>query len=393
MKLLVLLPRVPYPLEKGDKLRAYNHIKYLSKNNEITLCALNDTALHPEAIRQLTPFCARIHVLNISKWSIGVNLIKALFTGIPFQAGYFYNTGIHKRIKAIIKEEKPEHIFCQLLRVAEYMKGVDTPKTLDYQDVFSKGIERRIDKSPFYLRPLMQMEYSRLLKYEHELFGLFDNKTIISRPDRDLIPHPEKEQIHIIPNGVDTEFFHPMEAEKRFEVVFIGNMGYPPNVDAAEYLATRVLPLVKQTHPDARLLLAGATPDKRVQALANESVEVTGWVDDIRLCYAQARIFIAPMQIGTGLQNKLLEAMAMKIPSITSPLANSALKAKPGKEILVGETPGDYAKLIALLLDDPAKAEDIATGGYQFVLNNYNWEKATAVLDSIMQNTTKKINK
>lgn len=390
MKLLVLLPRVPYPLEKGDKLRAYNHIKFLSKNNEIILCALNDTTLHPEAIKQLSPFCARIHVLDISKWSIGINLAGALFKGIPFQAGYFYNAGVHKRIKEIIADEKPDHIFCQLLRVAEYMKDVNTPKTLDYQDVFSKGIARRIDKSPFYLRPLMRMEYSRLLKYEYELFGLFDNKTIISRPDRDLIPHPDKEKIHVIPNGVDTGFFHPMEAKKKFEMVFIGNMGYPPNVDAAEYLAGKVLPLVKQTHPGARLLLAGATPDKRVQALANDSVEVTGWVDDIRMCYAQARIFIAPMQIGTGLQNKLLEAMAMKIPSITSPLANSALKAEHGKEILVGDTPSDYAGLIASLLDDPEKAREIASGGYEFVLNNYNWEKATAALDRIMQNTPKK---
>jgi polysaccharide biosynthesis protein PslH len=387
MKLLVLLPRVPYPLEKGDKLRAYNHIKYLSKNNEIILCALNDTQLHPDAMMKLSPFCKSIHVLNLSKWSIATNLFKAMFKGIPFQAGYFYNKGVHKRIREIIQQEKPDHIFCQLLRVAEYMNGVDVPKTLDYQDVFSKGIERRIDKSPFYLKPLMQLEYRRLLKYEHKLFTVFDNKTIISRPDRDLIPHPGRNQIHIIPNGVDTDFFQPVEVEKKYEMVFIGNMGYPPNVDAAEYLALKVLPLVKKSKPHVKLLLAGATPDKRVQNLAGDSVHVTGWVDDIRVCYAQAHIFIAPMQIGTGLQNKLLEAMAMKIPSITSALANSALKAAHGKEILVGDKPQDYAGLILKLLDEPAYAKKIAEGGYGFVRTTFDWEKATARLDEIMQQT------
>lgn len=389
MKLLVLLPRVPWPLEKGDKLRAFNHIRFLAKNNEIVLCAINEGPLHPDALKNLRPYCRSIHILNISRFSIGVNIFKALFKGIPFQTGYFYNSHVRHEIDKVIETEKPDHIFCQLLRVAEYVKHQPIPKTLDYQDVFSKGIERRIGKSKFYLRPLLKEEYRRLLRYEKELFELFDHKTIISRPDRDLIPHPDRDQIHIIPNGVDTDFFKPMAREKKYEMVFIGNMGYPPNVNAAEFLANEILPEVQKSKPGARLMLAGATPDKRVIALKSKHVEVTGWVDDIRECYAAARIFIAPMQIGTGLQNKLLEAMAMRIPSITSPLANSALRAEPGKEILIGNTPSEYAAHITHLLDDPAFSEKIAEAGYHFVLNNYNWESATAELDRIMHSENK----
>jgi len=385
MKILVLLPRVPYPLEKGDKLRAYNHIRFLAKNNEIILCALNDTTVHPEAVKHLKAFCKSIHIFNISKFSIAVNLMKAFFKGIPFQTGYFYNTRAQKAINRIIADEKPDHIFCQLVRVAEYMKGQPTPKTIDYQDVFSKGIERRIDQAPFYLKPVFHSEYHRLLNYERQVFDIFDNKTIISIPDRNLIPHPEKDKIHIILNGVDTDFFRPMNKEKDYEIVFIGNMAYPPNVNAAEYLANEIMPLVHKYKPEARLLLAGATPDKRVLALQSDSVTVTGWMDDIRDGYARAKIFIAPMQIGTGLQNKLLEAMAMKIPSITSTLANNALCAKDGKEILVGDTPVDYAKLINKLLDDQDFANKIAEAGYQFVIDNYNWESATAVLEEVMK--------
>jgi len=388
MKILVLLPRVPYPLEKGDKLRAYNHIKYLAKNNEIILCALNDTEVHPEAIKNLQPFCKSIHIFNISKFSIAVNILKAFFKGIPFQTGYFYNKKAQKEIDRIIANEKPDHIFCQLVRVAEYMKNQSTPKTIDYQDVFSKGIGRRMENAPFYSKPVFRSEYKRLLKYEHDVFEMFDNKTIISIPDRNLIPHPEKEKIHIVINGVDTDFFKPMDREKDYEIVFIGNMAYPPNVNAAEYLATKVLPVVQKTKPEARLLLAGATPDKRVLALQSDSVTVTGWMDDIRDGYARAKIFIAPMQIGTGLQNKLLEAMAMKVPSITSKLANNALCAKDGKEILVGSTPEDYAVLIIKLLDNPEFANKIAEAGYQFVIDNYNWESATAVLEEVMKSNT-----
>ncbi len=385
MKILVLLPRVPYPLEKGDKLRAYNHIKFLAKNNEIILCVLNDTDVHPDAIKTLQPFCKSMHIFNISKFSIALNLLKAFFMKIPFQIGYFYNKKAQKEIDCIIAAEKPDHIFCQLVRVAEYLKNQPIPKTIDYQDVFSKGIGRRIEQAPLYLKPVFRSEYKRLLKYEYNVFEIFDNKTIISIPDRDLIPHPEKEKIHIVINGVDTGFFKPIARERDYEIVFIGNMAYPPNVNAAQYLATEILSEVQKSKPNARLLLAGATPDKHVLALQSESVTVSGWMDDIRDGYARAKIFIAPMQIGTGLQNKLLEAMAMKIPSITSPLANSALAAKDGVEILVGQTSEDYAKLIIKLLDNPAEANEIAEAGYQFVLNNYNWESATAVLEEVMK--------
>jgi sugar transferase (PEP-CTERM/EpsH1 system associated) len=390
MKILVLLPRVPFPLEKGDKLRAFNHIRYLSKNNEIILCALNDTTIHPDAIKNLRPFCKSIHIINISKVTIAANLAAALFKGIPFQTGYFYNKKAQNQIDKIIDQEKPDHIFCQLLRVAEYVKKYRIPKTLDYQDVFSKGVERRIEKAPFYLKPLFSSEYRRLLNYENKVFSWFDNKTIISEPDRDFIPHPEKYKIEIIPNGVDYEFFKPLNRKKEFEIVFIGNMGYPPNVNAAEFLAREILPLVHQSKPDARLLLAGASPDKRVLALQTDKIQVTGWVDDIRECYAKARIFIAPMQIGTGLQNKLLEAMAMKIPCITSPLANSALGAKTGKDILVGNNPAEYAAHIIKLLETPAFADEIAEAGYNFVTGNYDWERATSKLEEMMLKASKR---
>ena len=391
--MLVVLPRFPYPLEKGDKLRAYNHIRFLSESNEIILCAVNEGKVKPEHLEMLRPFCKSIHILPINKLTIFFNLIAAFFKGIPFQAGYFFSRRNQRKLNHVIRNEQPDHIFCQLLRAAEYVKGQPIPKTIDYQDVFSSGIRRRIAKVPFYLRPVFRMEYKRLLRYEKALFNIFDHKTIISVPDRDLIPHPDKEKIYIIPNGVDHDFFRPIQREKKYEMVFIGNMSYPPNVDAAEYLARKVLPLVHRQKPGAKLLLAGATPAKRVQDQEGKFVDVSGWVDDIRDCYAEAKIFIAPMQIGTGLQNKLLEAMSMKIPCITSELANSALCAKEGVEILIGEKPDDYAAQILKLLDDKAFANKIAEAGHNFVLRNYDWKRATEKLDRVMKNSPSRIGK
>ena len=384
MKIFVLLPRFPYPLEKGDKLRAYNQVKYLSKNHEIHLCALSDIIIEPNHIKAVESFCKSVHVVKLSRISIFINLLWAFFSGKPLQVGYFYNRKAKREIHKLISDIQPDHIYCQLIRVAEYVKNIDIPKTLDYQDVFSKGVERRKQSSPFYWRPVLALEYKRLLKYEHEVFSWFNNKTIISKPDRDFIPHPEKEKIEIVINGVDTEFFKPISIDKEYDLVFIGNMGYPPNVNAAEYLVKEILPIVRQSKPDVTLVLAGAKPHPAVLSLKGKNVHITGWVEDIRECYAKAKIFIAPMQIGTGLQNKLLEAMAMKIPSITSPLANFALEAKNGEEILVANSPREYADQIIQLLDNADLMDTIANNGYSFVHRNYNWDAATKKLENLI---------
>jgi glycosyltransferase involved in cell wall biosynthesis len=182
---------------------------------------------------------------------------------------------------------------------------------------------------------------------------------------------------------VDMDFFHPTDHRKPYDLVFTGNMGYPPNINAAEYLVNQILPLVMKRKPDVRLLIAGANPNVRVMVLKSPHVEVSGWVPDMRECYAAARIFVAPMQLGTGLQNKLLEAMAMKIPCITSPLANQALQAENGKEILVAATPAEYSDHIMTLLGNPALANSIAENGHGFVLRNYSWERETAKIEAL----------
>jgi polysaccharide biosynthesis protein PslH len=384
MKIFVLLPRIPYPLEKGDKLRAFNQIKYLSASHEIHLCALNDAEIHPDAVQALKPFCKTIHFLYLPPSDRLINLFLTLFSRKPFQVGYFFNKRNYRKINRLIEEIKPDRIYCQLVRVAEYLKDQKIKKTIDYQDVFSKGIERRISLAPFFMKPVLRTEYNRLVRYEAEVFDLFDNKVIISQPDKELIRHPRKNEIVVIPNGVDLEYYKPMEREKEYDLLFTGNMGYPPNINSVIFLVTKILPEVYKKIPGIKVLVAGANPSLKVMSLKSENVNVTGWVKDMRECYAKAKIFIAPMQIGTGLQNKLLEAMAMKLPCITSELANSALCAINGKEIITGNSPEDYASQIISLLNDPQKANQLGDNGYHFVLKNYDWNTNNEVLNKLI---------
>ena len=386
MKIFVLLPRIPYPLEKGDKLRAYNQIKQLAKQNEIVLCALNDNKKVDEqqAFQALQPYCSSINFIKLSKPRILFGLIRAFLKGLPMQCGYFYNRKAAKKIDALIAKHHPDILYGQLVRVAEYIRHKDIPKAIDYQDVFSYGMKRRRDIASFITRPVFKMEYQRLCRYEAKVFDEFEIKTIISEPDRDLIPHPKKNEILIIPNGVDHEFYKPSQEEKKYDIVFTGNMSYPPNVNAVDYLVNEILPLVWKQVPNAKMYIAGATPDPKVRKAACDRIIVSGWLDDIRDAYAQSRIFIAPMRIGTGLQNKLLEAMSMGLPAITTPLANASLGAQPDREILIGSNAEELAQHIITLLTDTGKAGQIAQAGYDFTNRVYDWGKATFKMEEAM---------
>lgn len=388
MKIFVLLPRVPYPLEKGDKLRAFNQIKQLARRNEIVLCALNDDTKVSEqdAFRALQPYCQSINFIKISKPQIALGLVRAFVKGLPMQCGYYYNCKAANKIDALIRKHQPDMLFGQLVRVAEYIRKKSIPKAIDYQDVMSYGMKRRANIASPLTRPIFDMEYRRLCRYEAAIFDDFDIKTIISQPDRELIPHPKKEEILIVPNGVDHDHFKPKQLDKKFDLVFTGNMSYAPNVNAVEYLANEILPVVRSVLPEVTMYIAGATPDPRIKKLASERLIVSGWLDDIREAYAQSRVFIAPMRIGTGLQNKLLEAMSMGLPAITTPLANASLGAQSGVEILVGSNAEELARHIITLLGDKEKADGIAQAGFDFTNRVYDWGKATDIMETAMHN-------
>ncbi len=386
MKILVVLSRVPYPLDKGDKLRAFNQIKELSKKNQVILFALNDKQLDEKAVDELKKYCVAISIMKFSKITIFFNLLRALFSKKPLQVGYFYFAKAQKKMDELIKKHNPDHLYCQLIRTAQYVRSyTNIPKTLDYMDIFSKGMERRIATAPFYMKPLLAIEHRRLLKYEHDIFEDFNNKTIISGQDRNLIPHPKKNEIVVIPNGVDSNYFMPVPHEKDFELLFNGNMNYPPNIESVEYLVNKIMPLVWTKLPNTRLLISGASPNKRVLNLKSDNVIISGWVEDIRINFARSKILVAPMQISIGLQNKLLEAMAMQLPCITSTLANNALGAKHNEQIIVADAPEQYAQYIIELLQNEIKAKQIAVNGYNFVINNFNWQKTTAVLEQLFK--------
>jgi glycosyltransferase involved in cell wall biosynthesis len=307
--------------------------------------------------------------------------------GNPFQVGYFYNRRIKGDIQKLIDRIQPDHIYGQLVRVIEYIKDQPQSKTIDLQDALSAGLLRRSDKSKFFLRWILDAEYNRMKAYESEVLHSFNKLTIITQSDKDLFESEHSKKLQIVPNGVDLSYFVGSNSPKKYELLFTGNMNYAPNVVASQFLVEKIMPVVWKKFPKAQILLAGAYPRNAVLKLAGPRVTVSGWLDDIREAYADAKIFIAPMQIGTGLQNKLLEAMAMSLPCITTYLANDALKAKAGEQILVApkDNAQSFADHIIKLLSDEEYSKTLANNGHHFVESNYNWEITIAGLNKIIE--------
>ena len=388
MKIFVLLSRFPYPLEKGDKLRAFHQIKELSKNHEIILCALSADKVDKASIDMLSKYCSNIEIIRLPKLKIYLNLlIQLLFTNKSLQVAYFYNKTAQKKIDAYLVKYKPDHIYCQLIRVAEYVRNSKIKKTLDYMDALARGMERRVENAPFYLKLFLKTETTRLKRYEHFIFEDFDNKIIISEQDKKLIVNINNDSIKVVPNGVDYDTYKNKDVQKEYDLIFTGNMSYPPNVDSVVYLVNNVMPIVWKERPEIKLVIVGAQPTSKVLKLKSERVFVTGWVEDISEYYSKSKIFIAPMQIGTGLQNKLLEAMAMQLPCITSQLANNALGATHNENILIGNNEIDYKQHIISLTENSNLRDEIASKGNDFVKKNYTWEGSTSILENLIIST------
>ncbi len=385
MRIVFVTPRFPYPVEKGDKLRAFHQIKALSVRHEIHLVAIAHQRVAPEDLAAMEPYCKTIKVFQIRKWLLPFQMLLGWMEGLPLQVSYFLDRTIKRDVQYHIIHLEPDHVICQLIRAAPYVRALPFAKTLDYMDVFSEGMAQLAKKYGTF-GFVFKWEAKRLSAYERTVYKDFDKHTIISSQDRNRLKLATHDQILVVPNGVD-ERFVPQNINKKpsFDIVFVGNLGYGPNRAAAQYLVKQLLPALKERGMMVEMLIAGARPGPKIEQLGQQDgVTIRGWVDDIRDAYADGRIFVAPMFTGLGLQNKILEAMAMGLPCITTSMVNNAIGAKQGVEILVADTLEGIVEHVQNLNSDEQLYKDISEAGRAFVLQNYQWEDQVMKLETFI---------
>lgn len=387
-KLVICLSRFPFPLEKGDKLRAFYQIIDLSEHFDIYLFCTTDCHISTQNFNTVKKYCKEINVYKLKKINQFWNLFINIFTQKPFQVAYFTQNWIKKKIEKRILNIKPSHIYCQLIRSAEYVKKLhEFPKTIDIMDALSKGMERRISDSNFLIRKILEEEAFRLKKYETRIIDYFNHKIIISEQDKKFIIHPKVKEIKVLPNGVGADFLnYESKTIKEIDILFTGNMSYAPNIKASRFIYNEIFPTLKNNNTKIKITLAGANPTSELISFQSENFQITGWVDDLKPIYAKSKIFLAPMFSGSGMQNKLLEAMAMGIPCVTTDLANNAILAKNENEIIIANTKEDMILAIQKLNNDEVFYQKISLNAKEFVKLNYNWKNINAQLIPLFEN-------
>ncbi|MCE9523188.1 MAG: TIGR03087 family PEP-CTERM/XrtA system glycosyltransferase [Alphaproteobacteria bacterium] len=395
VKVLFLAHRYPFPPNKGDKIRAFHIAEHLRKSHEVSLGFVmtpGDSEPDMEWAQKnfASSYCGRVSALD--------RLFRAgtgFLTGTPLSVATFRHAGLKRWVTQHIAEQCPAFIYVFSSAMAQYVPRVlpaGTKVILDFVDVDSEKWRQYAQTQSLARRWFFGTEAQRLLKFDRGEAARAQASIFVSADERRIFDRlsPETASRHVdIANGVDVEFFNPASvpanetAGKR--IVFVGMMDYWPNIDAVTWFAKDILPLIRAKHEDARFQIVGAKPVAAVSALSSlEGVEVTGAVPDVRPYVANAAVVVAPLRIARGIQNKVLEGMAMARPLVTTPGALEGINAMNGRDLLVGETPGELAEAVMSVLDGRALA-GLGAAARAFVVNNFEWKAHLRKLDDLMR--------
>jgi glycosyltransferase involved in cell wall biosynthesis len=318
----------------------------------------------------------------------GTTLLRAVAKNRPWEADRFA-AGMRAALGSELQTFNPDVLHVTSWALAGLGRATTAvPSVLTSFDAWHLNVEAGAALARLFRRPLIRAEARRIRLFEAEEFAHFSRVVVVSEQDREALSalNPTL-QISVISNGVDTQFFSPTHrraAADQDRIVFTGHMGYPPNIVAANYLARQLLPRVRAARPAAHVVIVGREPAPAVVELRSlDGVRVTGEVEDIRPWLASARVFACPMLTGTGIKNKLLEAMASALPCVATPLALQGLAVESGKEVLVGESPDELAAQILRVLGDEALAVSVGRAACEYVRSQHTWTGAAQAYEQI----------
>jgi sugar transferase (PEP-CTERM/EpsH1 system associated) len=388
VKVLYVCHRFPYPPKRGGKIRPFNMIRHLSAQHEVSVASLVRSDDEAREGAGLAPFCAAYAMGRVHASLQALRMLARLPTPTPSSMGYFYSPQLERSIRDTLSRERFDLIFVHCSSVAQYVEAVrGVPKILDFGDMDSQKWLEYARYRPFPLSLGYRLEGSKMERAEKRLASRFDLCTATTRAEWETLEgYRTGVASDWFPNGVDSDYFAPDgDAYDADTIAFVGRMDYYPNQQAMFDFCANTLPLLHAKRPALKLLIVGADPSPAVQRLrALRNVTVTGSVPDVRPFLRKAALMVAPLNIARGTQNKILEAMALGVPVVTSRIAAGGVDASHPDHFLVATTPAEYAAAVARVLDDTAERRRLSHSGRARMLSHHAWDKSMQRLDGII---------
>ena len=390
MNILYICHRFPYPPKRGGKIRPFNMISHLSRQgHKVWVCSLVRSQQEADETAGIEDHCYHHFMAQVDNPVQTLRMVARLPLPTPSSMGFFYSSKLKAHIDQLLSEQKFDLIFVHCSSVAQYVASVtDTPKILDFGDMDSQKWLSYTGFKPFPLNMGYWLEGSKLKREEKRLARRFDLCTCTTRAEwQTLEDYATGVATDWFPNGVDSEFFKPDGKEYDPDAIsFIGRMDYYPNQHCMLEFCRTSLPLIQQHRPNAKLYIVGADPSQEIWALDKlPGVTVTGSVDDVRPYIQRTAAMVAPLAIARGTQNKVLEAMAMGVPVVSSPQAAGGIDAVADEHFLVANNPQTYAEQLLSLMSDEQRRQQFAEAGRARVLSHHNWPASMARLDAIIE--------
>lgn len=390
--LLYLVHRMPYPPNKGDKVRSYHLLKHLLARHRVFLGTFIDDPDDEAHIDTLRALCADVHVARLDPRRAKLRSLSGLARGEALTLGYYRDARMSDWVARTLATHDIRTAVVFSSSMAQYVEQrSDLRVLLDFVDVDSAKWTDYAKARRWPMSWLYRREGARLLAYERAMATAFERSFFVTEKEAALFNTLAPEcapRVQAMGNGVDTDFFSPDAAracpydDGEIPIVFTGAMDYWPNVDAVSWFAQEVLPALRKSWPAVRFSIVGRNPTPEVRALASDAVRVTGTVPDVRPWLQHAAVVVAPLRLARGVQNKVLEAMAMSCPVVSATRCAGTINADVGTHLLAADTPDDYVREISALLNDCARAQRLGDAARSCVVARYGWDAQLSVLDA-----------
>jgi glycosyltransferase involved in cell wall biosynthesis/ubiquinone/menaquinone biosynthesis C-methylase UbiE len=390
MKILKISPKKPYPLTDGGKIVAYNTIKYLAmQGHEITLVSIVDKE---EGIPELEKFCEWIPIQKDTATTTA-GLLGNLFSKKPYTISKYHSEKIKQKIRGILKENNFDIVHIDGLHTAYYgtciKQEFGLPVVLRELNVEARIMERfyKNQKNPL-IKAYAYLQHKKLSRYEATICEVFDKCFMITKEDERRIKEMNpRVKTNVIPSGVDTSYFYPMEAEEEpLSIVSVASMDWLPNNESIIWFCNSVFPLIKKEIPGAKLYVVGKNPSNKIKKLASKDIIVTGFVEDEREYMAKSQVFIVPLKTGSGMRIKILNALAMGKAVISTPIGCEGIEVQHRKNVYIADTEKEFAQGAIELLKNKDIREGLGEEGLRFVKEKYQWER---IAEEITENYRK----